>query len=99
MKYEKPVIVAENEVAESVYAHSGALYTTCNSQYLNGTYQAPVGGRVPSGTMTTGRQLGCQTCPADRNWDCRAAEGSYEVLMPKWERDGHTPDDVFLYTE
>ena len=99
MQYEKPVVVAQNEVTEGVYAHSGTLYTTCSSQYMNGIYQAPVGGRIPSGTETTGRKMGCQTCPGDRNWACRCEEGSYELLMPQWEKDGHTPDETFLYTE
>ena len=67
MQYERPTVVAQNEVTEGVYAHSGTLYTTCSSQYMNGTYQAPAGGRIPVGTETTGRKLGCQTCPGDRH--------------------------------
>lgn len=103
MGYEKPVIIVEKEISEGVYASSGTVYTTCASQYMNGVYQAPTGGsagggRISTGDYVTGRQLGCQGCPADRNWMCKINEGTYsEPPMPTWEKKGHSIDEQFTY--
>ncbi len=97
--YVKPIILANNELSEGVYAASGDG-PKCDSKYMNGTFKAP----DYSNTTTNIGRYGCLGCPAFRQNGCglnldyidSGKAGSYDQdngnRMPGWERNGHKPD-------
>ncbi|MCD7738933.1 MAG: hypothetical protein LUH58_07840 [Lachnospiraceae bacterium] len=113
-RYEKPVVLANEELAEGVYAASGASEdvtssvstVSCDSQYMNGVWQAPDYSAWADGESRGYRQqFGCLGCPAYRANGCGlltdyVASGnasSYDVdsgsRMPSWEAKGYGPND------
>lgn len=105
MKYEKPVIVAVDEMAEGVYLSSGDQAKKCESKYMNGTYHRPSPSNIEGAVCQYG-DLGCRSCPADNNWDCALLTNRPLAtdcltdgrLMPKWEYMGKTPTDTYVNT-
>ena len=99
MKYEKPTVVALNDMSEGVYLSSGYA-RHCESMYMNGTYQAPEGGKVIGGIYTYG-SIGCRSYPADINYHCAIAAGEFDSIrdgkrMPQWELNGHSISDTYI---
>lgn len=108
IKYEKPVIEINSEIAEGVYAASGATVVKCDSVYMNGIWQ-PID-TSSWGTETRGykQQFGCAGCPANTGSGCAIATGNHyddsgNALSyltdegnrkPSWEKKGYGPDDV-----
>lgn len=77
--YEKPVVVASEELAEGVYAASGAVgvdSTTssgevkCDSIYMKGVWQAPDYSDWAGGTRGYKQQFACLGCPANTGNGC-----------------------------
>lgn len=68
MKYEKPIIQINSEMAEGVYAASGSTNGRpgCDSDYMNFTYQHYSGGW----DKTVKEYYGCIGCPAYRETGC-----------------------------
>lgn len=73
--YKKPVVLANEELAEGVYAASGAVSSSsssdnntpgCDSQYMAGVYQHYQGGW----DKTVKEFYGCIGCPAYRENGC-----------------------------
>ncbi len=103
MKYERPLIVTVNDVAEGVYLASGEPKKECQSKFMNGNYQTPNPSNIPGATCQYG-DLGCRSCPADINWACalQTGEGIQGLdktggkFMPIWEYEGHTPTDTYI---
>lgn len=103
--YEKPVILANDDVAEGVYAASGDNVAKCDSVYMLGVWQAQ--DTSPWGETTPGYKqvFGCLGCPAHTANGCglqthyieSGQASSYDVddgnRMPSWERKGYGPDD------
>jgi hypothetical protein len=103
--YEKPMILANEGLAEGVYAASGSvanISTTpsshaadCDSQYMNGIWHEP----DYTVQTTYGERLGCNGCPAFAENYCQLDDyhftgyTSYEVdngnRKPAWEAKGH----------
>lgn len=74
-KYEKPLVVVNNELAEGVYATgSGAGTGTgapgCDSKYMNGVWQAGDYSDWAGGTRGYKQQFGCLGCPANTGSGC-----------------------------
>lgn len=96
MKYEKPLLVLQEELAEGVYMASGDQTIACESAYMKGVHHPPV-------TNTYGVEIkrsdrGCEGCPADQGGSCRLDLGPFgSPLMPTWERNGNSPDDTYVY--
>ncbi len=105
--YEKPIVLANYELSEGVFAASGTAGGTsssgapqCNSAYMNGVWHAP----DYSNTTSNIERYGCDGCPAFR-WngcglqldyvDSGNAE-SYDVddgnRKPKWESNELDPN-------
>ena len=96
-KYEKPLIELNTELAEGVYAASGATDDIqCGSDYMQGVHH--------KGDRDHGRgdrkwqykeAFGCAGCPADQNGVCALKTGDRDKfkhydrkdLRPQWEKD------------
>lgn len=106
MKYEKPMVIVNNMLAEGVYTASGDLSGKCNSVYMNGVWQQPDysdWGGVDRGYK---QQYGCLGCPSytatgcglDSHFVDSGMSGSYDQdngnRKPTWEKRGYKPDDV-----
>ncbi len=96
-KYEKPVVEVTSELAEGVYANSGAGAggRKCGSIYMNGVYQQPSNQPINDG-YKLGR--GCEGCPAQNGGSCRFQSAPQEMnwdgdFRPAWEVQGHLPDE------
>ena len=72
-KYTKPVVLTMDELAEGVYAASGAPAAEangnggikCDSVYMKGVWQAPdYSNWAPGATRGYKQQFGCHGCPA-----------------------------------
>lgn len=100
MKYVRPEVAVLEGMSEGVYMASGDV-RQCESQYMNGNYKAPEGGKVNGGTYTYG-SLGCRSCPADINYHCAVAAQEYESIrpgkpcMPQWEANGHSENETYV---
>ncbi len=107
MKYEKPIIQINSEMAEGVYAASGESVGVkgCDSEYMKGVYQAPKYGW----NTTVKEYYGCLGCPANssntgcaldpsNHYEQSGTAGSYDTdigtRMPDWEEMGLLPDRV-----
>lgn len=100
MKYEKPSVILQHELAEGVYMASGSLSTTdggpvCQSKYMLGVWHKPKRG------MEQGTRLevwGCEGCSADDGDGCKILKNGElnpdGVFMPTWEQQGLDPNEV-----
>ncbi|MFQ7239317.1 MAG: hypothetical protein ACLRP8_10185 [Roseburia intestinalis] len=87
-RYERPMIIAYQDTAEGVYLASGgaadnsdtANNIKCDSQYMNGNWQAPDYSGWNGGTRGYRQQFGCLGCPAYTATAC-----GLETIM--WIRD------------
>ena len=78
--YEKPVVLTSEELAEGVYAASGAGGAgnndsngglKCDSIYMKGVWQAGDYSQWPAGTARGYKaQFGCLGCPANKDNGC-----------------------------
>lgn len=76
--YEKPMVLANDELAEGVYASSGATDSgttdggvKCDSVYMKGIWQAPDYSAWAAGeTRGYKQQFGCLGCPANTESGC-----------------------------
>jgi hypothetical protein len=104
-QYEKPMVLANEELAEGVYAASGDIMAkNCDSQYIKGVWQGPHYGSPASVGYLY--MYGCMGCPAYTSTGCGigshyldAGEAdSYDTdkgnRMPIWEKKGYGPNDV-----
>lgn len=105
--YKKPIILANNELSEGVYAASGTTDNgrKCDSKYMNGTFKGP---NWDNSTANIER-YGCLGCPAYRWNGCglqsdyidSGKADSYDVdngnRMPEWEQKGFKPDEINYY--
>ena len=104
--YEKPLVLANEELAEGVYAASGAdAGPGCDSQYMLGVWQAPDYSDWGGETRGYKRQFGCLGCPANTGNGCgmqthyieSGEAASYDVdngnRKPSWEKKGYGPED------
>lgn len=95
--YQKPLVTAQTNLFEGVYAASGATETRCKSIYMLGKPVKPTYNPIEDG-YKKGR--GCEGClawnaaqcvcrlitaPKEMNWD-----GDFR---PSWEVAGHKPDE------
>lgn len=104
--YEKPVVLKLDEVAEGVYAASGAAASdqqgeiVCQSVYIQGVWHRP-------NTYTPGRdqeevitRRGCEGCSADDGDGCKIKKGKIDdlnkdgVFKPTWEQEGMGPNTI-----
>lgn len=98
LRYEKPEVILTNDMAEGVYAASGAKFDPlkhagCDSIYIKGVYHQPNFINWQSGTNIDGR--GCEGCPACWS-DGRCHISNYgpgEDCRPTWEKHGKLPSD------
>ncbi len=97
MKYTKPIITVNEELAEGVYAASGNNKLVCKSIYMLGIPISPSYNPIEDG-YKTGR--GCEGCPAwdDEECVCRLITKPEEMnwdddFRPTWEVQGHLPDE------
>ena len=113
-RYERPMIIAYQDTAEGVYLASGgaadnsdtANNIKCDSQYMNGNWQAPDYSGWNGGTRGYRQQFGCLGCPAYTATACglkthyvdSGYAGSYNPdngnRKPSWEKKGYGPDDT-----
>lgn len=104
-KYEKPVVVVNQELAEGVYANSGTTAgAKCDSKYRQGVWKAPDYSDWNGGTRGYENQFGCLGCPAYTNTGCgldshyieSGKAQSYDVddgnRKPSWEKKNYDPD-------
>ena len=96
--YEKPLVMVNDDLAEGVYAASGA--PGCDSKYMKGEWEK---GDYSSKDIKTNQ--GCNGCPAYTGTACGLTThyvdsnyaASYDVdngnRMPTWEKQGKKPDD------
>lgn len=103
--YEKPIALADSELAEGVYTASGDGDAKCDSQYMKGVWQGPDYSDWNGTTRGYKQQFGCLGCPAYTGNACglqthyqeSGQAASYDVdngnRMPSWERKGYGPDD------
>ena len=93
-KYEKPIVLRNADITESIYTASGDSTLTCDSVYMLGVWQ--------KGSNTQGggykERFGCQGCPAYTGKGCKLTDGGVSVdpsaeLKPAWERNGYGPYD------
>ena len=101
-KYSKPVVEIVSEIAEGVYMGSGNGLPSCDSTYMNGTWQAP----KYDGNYGYKEQFGCLGCPAYTATGCGLVSHfedadyspTYDVdngkRMPTWEKKGYLPDTL-----
>lgn len=97
MKYVRPTIVVDENMAEGVYAtgDSGGN-TACESVYMKGVHQNSQ--TTILGNEYKRKDRGCEGCPADQGGQCRPDLGSFgSPLKPTWERNGDNPEDTFIY--
>ena len=107
-RYERPMIIAYQDTAEGVYLASGgaadnsdtANNIKCDSQYMNGNWQAPDYSGWNGGTRGYRQQFGCLGCPAYTATACglkthyvdSGYAGSYNTdngnRKPSWEKKG-----------
>lgn len=118
--YETPKVIENADTSEGIYMASGvnaggdtADNTSstdggpgCDSQYMNGVWQAPDYSSWNGGTRGYRQQFGCLGCPAYTGNGCGLKShyvesgyaASYDVdngnRMPSWERKGYNPDDT-----
>lgn len=112
--YERPMIIAYQDTAEGVYLASGgaadnsdtANNIKCDSQYMNGNWQAPDYSGWNGGTRGYRQQFGCLGCPEYTATACglktyyvdSGYAGSYDTdngkCKPSWEKKGYGPDDT-----
>lgn len=108
-KYEKPVVIENEGLAEGIFMASGDAASggvKCDSKYMNGVWQAPDYSDWAGGTRGYRQQFGCLGCPANTASACglqthypdSGNAASYDVdngnRMPSWERKGYGPDDI-----
>jgi hypothetical protein len=101
--YKKPLVVANDEVAEGVYTASGddvADSNVCQSQMRKGVWkEAYYSSRKSNveysfdGTLTYDDYYACTGCAADVNFHCVLQTGESlrsgrTKLMPTWESKG-----------
>ncbi|MCD8129717.1 MAG: hypothetical protein LUE16_00305 [Lachnospiraceae bacterium] len=107
-RYEKPVVLDNEELAEGVYASSGVSSDSgtvkCESVYMNWVWQAATYD-WSNGTPGYKYNYGCLGCRAYRSNGCglltdyveSGYASSYEsdigYYQPTWERKGYGPDD------
>lgn len=105
--YERPVVLANEELAEGVYAASGTSENNlkCDSVYMNGVWQAPDYSDWGGSTRGYKQQFACLGCPANTANGCglqthyieSGEAASYDVdngnRKPSWEKKGYGPDD------
>ncbi len=105
--YERPVVLANENMAEGVYAASGAASgPKCDSIYMLGVWQAPDYSQWPAGsTRGYKQQFACLGCPANTDSGCgllthyieSGKAESYDVdngnRKPSWEKKGYGPED------
>ncbi len=105
--YEKPVVLANEDVAEGVYAASGtAGAPKCDSVYMQGVWQAPDYSDWAGGTRGYKQQFACLGCPANTDNGCglqthyvqSGQAASYDTdngnRKPSWEKKGYGPEDT-----
>ena len=78
-KYERPIVIANSELSEGVYAASGGAYASalCQSSSRNGVFDSNL----------------CIGCPAFNNNGCNI-ENNYKPnndYRPQWERNDKDP--------
>ena len=102
--YSRPIVLTHSDMAEGVYAASGAgtgnNTTTykCDSIYMRGVYQQPTWSPITDG-YKIGR--GCEGCPAWNGSSCRFQSAPQEMVnwsgptdfRPSWEKEGKLPDE------
>lgn len=104
-QYSKPMALVNEELAEGVYAASGAGNPQCDSKYMNGIWQKP-DYSAPDGVNSGYKVVfGCIGCPAntatgcglDSHYEDSGQSGSYDVdkgnRKPTWEKKGYGPTD------
>lgn len=107
--YEKPVVLANEDVAEGVYAASGSVASgggpKCDSIYMKGVWQAPDYSDWAGETRGYKQQFACLGCPANTGNGCglqthyieSGQAASYDVddgnRKPSWEKKGYGPED------
>ncbi len=106
--YEKPIVLANSELSEGVYAASGNAGTgpKCDSIYMKGVWRAGDYSLWPTGeSRGYKQQFGCLGCPANTDNGCGLQShyvdsgnaDSYDVdngnRKPSWEKKGYGPDD------
>lgn len=101
LKYEKPIVLANDDLAEGIYLASGGSAgggqapetASCDSIYMNGIWHGSDFSDWQNGTNINGR--GCEGCPA--NWGdgiCHVANyDPSEDCRPSWEKNGKGPDE------
>lgn len=104
--YVKPLVIANNTMAEGVYTASGDSGAKCDSIYMNGVWQAGDYSDWGTGTRGYKQQFGCIGCPANTGSGCgldthyppSGPASSYDVdngnRKPTWEKKGYGPDDT-----
>lgn len=111
--YETPKVIENQDVSEGVYMASGDDAANnssggpgCDSQYMNGVWQAPDYSSWNGGTRGYKQQFGCLGCPANTANGCglqthyieSGKASSYDVdngnRKPSWEKKGYKPDDT-----
>lgn len=94
-KYEKPLVVVSNDLAEGVFAASGAATEEenfeCQSPEMGGNYMPGNTGDKPKG-FDDKKWFGCKGCPADRGTYCALKNGEKVTpgnkdFRPDWERN------------
>ena len=98
-QYKKPLVLMNEELAEGVYAASGAVVggepenqsPVCDSIYIKGSYRQPDFSDWENGTNINGR--GCEGCPACwSDGTCHVASyPAEEDCRPSWEKEGKSP--------
>ena len=106
--YEKPIVLANSELSEGVYAASGTTddRPKCDSIYMKGVWQEPDYSQWATGEQRSYRkQFGCLGCPAYRYNGCGLQSDyidanyspSYDAdngnRKPSWEKKGYGPND------
>ncbi len=82
--YEKPVVQVNESAAEGVYAASGK-WTLCDSEWMNGLYQAP--DSTASATDGYKKVKGCEGCRAYSATGCLIANVTKEEYDAYWVYD------------
>jgi len=107
VNYERPVVLANEDLSEGVYAASGAVDgPKCDSIYMQGVWQAPDYSQWSNGeNRGYKQQFACLGCPANTDSGCgllthyveSGNASSYDVdngnRKPSWEKKGYKPDD------
>ena len=95
-KYEKPMVELNNELAEGVYAASGAADIECGSDYMNGSFHKGDRGQGKgSRNWKYKEDFGCAGCPANLGYVCalktddkdKYKQYDKKDLRPQWEKD------------